>query len=74
MLRIIADSHNIMPEFLNVVRCFQDKTTNVEQAFGGTSWKRCTKESKGAAPIVGRISSNALRENRDDIRAEVSGE
>ena len=41
-----------MPEFLSAVRCFQDKTSNVEQAFGATSWKKCAQSSKGMLPCV----------------------
>lgn len=41
MLRHIMIRHNVMPEFLSAVRCFHDKTSNVEQAFGGTSWTKC---------------------------------
>lgn len=74
MLRTITDTHNIMPEFLNVVRCFQDKTSNVEQVFGGTSWRRFTTESKGAITITHRINGHALREGRDGFRSEVSRE
>ena len=36
-----------MPEFLETVRCFQDKTCDVEEAFGGNSWGKCTKEMNG---------------------------
>lgn len=39
--------HNVMPEFLSAVRCFQDKTSNIEQAFAGTSWKSCAQSLKG---------------------------
>lgn len=41
-----------MPEFLSAVRCFQDKTSNVEQAFGGTCWKACAQNLKGMLSCV----------------------
>ena len=41
-----------MPEFLSAVRCFQDKTSNVEQAFAGTSWKSCKQSLKGLLPCA----------------------
>lgn len=41
-----------MPEFLSAVRCFQDKNSNVEQAFGGTSWKKCVQSSNGMLHYV----------------------
>lgn len=44
--------HNVMPEFLSAVRCFQDKTSNVEQAFAGTSWKSCAQSLKGMLPCA----------------------
>lgn len=47
MLRHIMIRHHVMPEFLSVVRCFRDKTSNVEQAFGGTSWMTCGHGLKG---------------------------
>lgn len=74
MLRNITDTHNVMPEFLNVVRCFQDKTSNVEQVFGGTSWSRLTTELKGPITATHRIDEHALREGRDGFRFKVSRE
>ena len=74
MLRIITDTHDVMPEFLNVVRCFQDKTSNVEQAFGGASWKRCTTESKGAISINCKINRYELMKCRDSFCPQVSRE
>lgn len=47
MLGSIIRKHNIMPDLLGVVRCFQDKAYNVEQAFGGSSWKKFTQQRKG---------------------------
>jgi len=41
--------HDIMPEFFEVVRCFQDKACNLEEAFGGASWKKCTPHRKGTS-------------------------
>ena len=49
-MRIVFENHNIMPEFVEVVRCFQDRTANGEQAFGGAVWKRCTTSMKGSIP------------------------
>ena len=47
MLRAVMRKHNIMPEFLETVRSFQDKTCDVEEAFGGTSWRSCSPPLKG---------------------------
>ena len=47
MLRAIVRKHDIMPEFLETVRSFQDKTCNVEEALGGTSWRSCSPPVKG---------------------------
>ena len=44
--------HNIMPEFLETVRSFQDKTCNVEEAFGGTSWRSCSPTLKGTESFL----------------------
>ena len=39
--------HEIMPEFLEVVRCFQDKTCNVEEAYSGAALHRTTLHRRG---------------------------
>lgn len=52
MLRAIMRKHNIMPEFLETVRSFQDKTCNVEEAFGGTSWRSCSPSLKGTGSLL----------------------
>lgn len=76
MLRNIMSRHNVMPEFLSAVRCFQDKTSNIEQAFGGASWKICAQSSKGMlpgvfpAPSLQMIKADNIR--RDGFRLEVS--
>ena len=44
--------HNIMPEFLETVRSFQDKSCNVEEAFGGTSWRSCSPSLKGTESFI----------------------
>lgn len=36
-----------MPEFLSAVRSFHDKTSNIEEAFGGASWKICAQSLRG---------------------------
>ena len=60
MLQCMMENHNVMPELLSVVRCFQDKTSNCELAFSGTSWKRCTRDSKGVQSS--RIDTNVNAE------------
>ena len=52
MLKAIMRKHNIMPEFLETVRSFQDKGCNVEEAFGGTSWRNCSPPLKGTESIL----------------------
>ena len=52
MLRALMRKHNIMPEFLETVRSFQDKTCNVEEAFGGTSWRSCSPSLKGTEAFI----------------------
>lgn len=44
--------HDIMPEFLETVLSFQDRTCNVEEAFGGTSWRSCTPRLKGIKLVL----------------------
>lgn len=55
--------HNIMPEFLETVRSFQDKTCNVEEAFGGTSWRSCTPHLKGIQLVL--VTKVSLSESKD---------
>ncbi len=55
--------HDIMPEFLETVRSFQDKTCNVEEAFGGTSWRKCTSRLKGKMSVL--VLKAALSESDD---------
>ena len=43
MLRNIMSRDNVTPEFLSAVRSFHDKTSNIEEAFGGASWKICAQ-------------------------------
>lgn len=52
MLRAIMRKHNIMPEFLETVRSFQDKKCNVEEAFGGTLWRSCIPSLKGTELFI----------------------
>ncbi len=52
MLRVIMRKHDIMPAFLETVRSFHDKTSNVEEAFGGTSWTSCSPCLKGTVAVL----------------------
>lgn len=74
MLRIITDTHSIMPEFLNLVRSFHDRTSNVEQAFSSTCWRRLTTELKGAMAIRHNDIFEALRQCRNHLRYQVPRE
>ena len=40
-----------MPEFLEVVRCFQDKTCNVEEAYSGASLHKTTLQMRGLSHV-----------------------
>ena len=58
ILGVIMRKHDIMPEFLHVVRCFQNRSLSVEEAFGASSWTRCLPSSKGTC--YGENSNNGL--------------
>ena len=47
MLEALMRKHEIMPELLEVVRCFHDKTCNVEEAYSGASLHRITLQRRG---------------------------
>ena len=48
MLEALMRKHEMMPELLEVVRCFQDKTCNVEEAYSGASLHRSTLNRRGS--------------------------
>ena len=48
MLEALMRKHEMMPELLEVVRCFQDKTCNVEEAYSGPSLHRSTLHGRGS--------------------------
>ena len=64
-LHLIMEQHQIMPEFLNVVQCFQDRSSDGEQAFGGTSWKRCMRNSKEIVFVMKYPESNGRTDGAD---------
>ena len=59
-----------MPEFLSAVRCFQDKTSNVEQAFGGSSWKVCAQTLRGMLRRV--LQASQLHLTKAETLAEMA--
>ncbi|KAM0794228.1 hypothetical protein BDR22DRAFT_876514 [Usnea florida] len=65
MLRHIMIRHNVMPELLSAVRCFRDKTSNVEQAFGGTSWIKCTHGSNEMSLVFKYPEHNGRSDGAD---------
>ncbi|KAL9070263.1 MAG: hypothetical protein Q9161_004956 [Pseudevernia consocians] len=65
MLENIMSRHSVMPEFLSAVRCFQDKTSNVEQAFGGTSWKVCAQNLKEMVFVLKYPEHNGRSDGAD---------
>ena len=51
MLEALMRKHEMMPDLLEVVRCFQDKTCNVEEAYSGASLHRTTLRRRGLSRI-----------------------
>ena len=77
MLVAIIQKYAIMPELLEILRCFQDKTCDTEEAFGGAIWKRCKAESNGLHSRALRNDANGqqlTKAHRNGIRLEIPRE
>lgn len=65
MLEALIRTHEMIPEILEVVRCFQDKTCNVEEAYSGASWHRTTSNKREMAFVVKYPENNARTDGAD---------
>ncbi len=76
MLEALVRKHEIMPEFLEVVRCFQDKTCNVEEAYSGALSHKTTLHRRGLSPkfvlIIPYVNPILFTVRRNGNRFEVS--